>query len=66
MVADVMTKALAMDSHKKHAMNISGFGDVKENFRVVNLLYATSVYARGRNPASNFKKSKKINPFSYH
>ena len=29
-------------------------------------LYATSVYARGRNPASNFKESKKINPFSYH
>jgi hypothetical protein len=28
MVADVMTKALAADSHEKHARNISGFGDV--------------------------------------
>ncbi len=28
MVADVMTKALAVESHEKHAMNISGFGDV--------------------------------------
>ena len=28
MVANVMTKALAADSHEKHARNISGFGDV--------------------------------------
>ncbi len=28
MVADVVTKALAANSHEKHARNISGFGDV--------------------------------------
>ena len=28
MVADVMTKALAANSHEKHDRNISGFGDV--------------------------------------
>ena len=28
MVADVMTKALATELHEKHAVNITGFGDV--------------------------------------
>ena len=28
MVADVLTKALAAELHEKHAVNISGFGDV--------------------------------------
>ncbi len=64
MVAYVMTKALAVDSHDKHARNISGFGDVLGWFS--SLYYATSIYARGRNPASKFKESKKINPFFYH
>ena len=28
MVTDVLTKALATELHEKHAVNISGFGDV--------------------------------------
>ncbi len=57
MVADVMTKALAADSHEKQARKLLGSAIIRRILGWFSSLYVTSV---------NFKESMKINPFFFH